>query len=311
MRVLSVGEVLIDLITTEEVFLKDAIRFDKHFGGSVANLVRNIANMGVESSIVACIGKDANGLFLKETLEKEGVDVNCLETITDTHTTVVVVGKSKLSPEFFVMRGADRYIKFTDKVKSEIDKSDVVHFSAFSMCSKLPREEIYNIAKYAKAKNKKISFEPNYRDVLWEGENINEGHEFVENFIKLCDYVKPSLDDCEAIFGVHDEEWYINKFKELGVKNIILTLGKDGFTATDGIENYSYETFADSVVDTTGAGDAFWTGLYLGLSLDKSFKESLLYANAMSAFKVKQVGFSEYPTIKQLEEIIDKNTERR
>lgn len=307
MRVLSVGEVLIDLITTEEVQLKDAVRFDKHFGGSVANLVKNIANMGVESSIVSCIGNDANGLFLKECLEKAGVDITCLQTVDDTHTTMVVVGKSKLTPEFFVVRGADRYIKLNENIKAEVDKSDIVHFSGFSMCPKSSREEIYNIAKYTKDNGKKVSFEPNYRDVLWEGEDKSEGRAFVEEFIKLCDYAKPSLDDCEAIFGLQDTEWYMNKFTELGVGNIILTLGKDGFIATDGSSRYSYGTFADSVVDTTGAGDAFWTGFYLGLSLGKTFEESLLYANAMSAFKVKQVGFSKYPTLQQLEEIINKN----
>lgn len=44
-----------------------------------------------------------------------------------------------------------------------------------------------------------------------------------------------------------------------------MTLGKDGVMVSDGKEIKGFNTLATEVQDTTGAGDAFWSGFYVGL----------------------------------------------
>ena len=55
------------------------------------------------------------------------------------------------------------------------------------------------------------------------------------------------------------------------------------------------------VVDTTGAGDAFWGGFYTAITSNYSLKEALNIGFATSAFKLKHVGaIAELPSIKEL-----------
>ena len=51
-----------------------------------------------------------------------------------------------------------------------------------------------------------------------------------------------------------------------------MTLGKDGAIVSNGTETIKFKTLATEVVDTTGAGDAFWGGFYTALTSKRSFK---------------------------------------
>lgn len=56
-----------------------------------------------------------------------------------------------------------------------------------------------------------------------------------------------------------------------------MSLGKDGAIVSNGVESISFDTLASDVVDTTGAGDAFWSGFYAAIIKEYSIKQSLNY----------------------------------
>ena len=73
---------------------------------------------------------------------------------------------------------------------------------------------------------------------------------------------------------------------------------------TNGDETLTFKTFATEIVDTTGAGDAFWSGFYTGLTKSYSLKDSLNLGFATSAFKLKHVGaIANLPTIEEIKDI--------
>ena len=65
------------------------------------------------------------------------------------------------------------------------------------------------------------------------------------------------------------------KLLELGPENVILTLGEKGvlWASADGIK--TTPALNVDVLDTVGAGDAFNSGLAVGLSENKSLEESI------------------------------------
>ncbi|WP_238916960.1 PfkB family carbohydrate kinase [Clostridium sp. YIM B02555] len=65
-----------------------------------------------------------------------------------------------------------------------------------------------------------------------------------------------------------------------------MTLGKDGAIASNGLETIRFETLAKEVVDTTGAGDAFWSGFYTSIIKGYSIREALNLGFAVSAYKL-------------------------
>ena len=83
-----------------------------------------------------------------------------------------------------------------------------------------------------------------------------------------------------------------------------MTLGKDGAMASNGIETIKFKTMATEVVDTTGAGDAFWSGFYAAVVKGHTIKEALDLGFAVSAYKLKYLGaIVELPELEVIKEM--------
>ena len=118
------------------------------------------------------------------------------------------------------------------------------------------------------------------------------------------DVIKPSVDDAERLFGYGTTDEYIKKFIDLGAKLVIMTLGEDGLIASDGKETFKLDSIANEVVDTTGAGDAFWSGFYAAIIKGYDVKEAIKLGNASSAYKLKYTGaVVDFPSLEDLKEI--------
>jgi len=154
-----------------------------------------------------------------------------------------------------------------------------------------------------------VCYDPNYHSMIWE--RGHDGIEYIKSLIAKVDIIKPSEDDAERIFGKDAPEDQLKKFLDLGAKLVILTLGKDGAIVSNGKETIRFNTLADEVVDTTGAGDAFWSGFYSGLIKGYTLKESLELGFAVSAYKLRYVGaIVDLPDIDTIKSIYDlKKTE--
>ena len=75
----------------------------------------------------------------------------------------------------------------------------------------------------------------------------------------------------------------VKKFIDLGAKLVIMTLGKDGAIVTNGDETLKFKTFATEIVDTTGAGDAFFAGVAIGMTYGKELKEAVEIGTRLAA----------------------------
>ncbi|MGM0413998.1 MAG: carbohydrate kinase family protein [Bacillota bacterium] len=286
---LAVGEVLIDLISKEEAnsFL-EAESFEKYFGGSPANIAMNLARLEKRSALISRVGFDGLGEYLIKRLEKAGVITDAISVDKDNNTTVIMVTRSKKSPKFIAYRGAEKYIDSDEIEDGDISKSKIIHLSTFALSAPESRRAIEKIIKIARDQSKIISLDPNYRPQLWEG--TGDGIKYIKNLLPEIDIIKPSLDDAEALFGRGDAESYIKLFHDNGCKLVILTQGADGLIVSTGTEAKHFGSLATEVVDTTGAGDAFWSGFYTGLSSGYSLELAVQLGNAVAAEVIKKVG---------------------
>ena len=103
--------------------------------------------------------------------------------------------------------------------------------------------------------------------------------------------MKPSIEVVLSLFGAgEDTQQYIEKFHNAGVELVILTLGADVVLVATGDELIKLDSVATEVVDTTGAGDAFWSGLYSSLVAGDKLETAVNVANATAALALQQVG---------------------
>lgn len=285
--VLTVGELLIDMISSEYGDDFECDTYNRYFGGSPANIAMNVKKLGIKSIVASAVGSDSLGKFLISRVNDSGIDTGCIQQV-DYSTSMVLITKSKNTPVPIFYRGADYHMAYTKKIEEAIKSSNIVHFSCWPI-SRLPvRKTMETVIEAARQNDTLVCFDPNYHPMIWEkGEN---GIEYVKSIISKADIVKPSEDDAERLFGKDTNENQIAKFLKLGAKLVVMTLGSEGAIASNGEETIKFKTMASEIVDTTGAGDAFWSGFYAAIVKGFTIREALNLGFAVSAYKLKHMG---------------------
>lgn len=124
----------------------------------------------------------------------------------------------------------------------------------------------------------------------------------------LLDFFTPNETEAEFYINkkIHSEEDMKNaakQFLNMGIKNIIITLGAKGVYFANKEENYFIEAFKlkEEVVDTTGAGDAFNGALAVALAKDYTYKDSVMFANKVGGISTTRLGAaSSMPSLKEV-----------
>ena len=296
--VFAIGELLVDMISDDYDADNSCNKYSRYFGGSPANITMNIKRLGGNPIISASVGNDRLGEFLINNLKKNNINTEFINKVNNS-TSMVLVTKSKETPLPIFYRSADYNLEYNEDIGSILKNSKIVHFSCWPISQKKSRKVIEKVIEEARKNNVLIGFDPNYHEMIWE--EGHDGIEYIKNLIGKLDIIKPSEVDAERIFGPDTPENHVDKFIQCGAKLVIMTLGKDGAIVSDGNETIKFETLATEVVDTTGAGDAFWGGFYTALTSNYPLKEALNIGFATSAFKLKNVGaIAELPSIEEL-----------
>ena len=296
--VFAIGELLVDMISDDYDADNSCNKYSRYFGGSPANITMNIKRLGGNPIISASVGNDRLGEFLINNLKKNNINTDFINKVNNS-TSMVLVTKSKETPLPIFYRSADYNLEYNEDIGSILKNSKIVHFSCWPISQKKSRKVIEKVIEEARNNNVLIGFDPNYHEMIWE--EGHDGIEYIKNLIGKLDIIKPSEVDAERIFGPDTPENHVDKFIQCGAKLVIMTLGKDGAIVSNGTETIKFKTLATEVVDTTGAGDAFWGGFYTALTSNYPLKEALNIGFATSAFKLKNVGaIAELPSIEEL-----------
>lgn len=285
--VLTVGELLVDMMSSEYGDDQESNTYNRYFGGSPSNIAMNVRKLGIRSRVASAVGEDGLGRFLIGRLEEAGMDTSLVQRVGES-TSMVVVTKSRGTPVPIFYRGADYHLGYDERLEAAVAGSKVVHFSCWPVSKEPSRGTIAKVMEEARRQGALIGFDPNYHPMIWQrGE---DGLAFIKSLIGQVDIIKPSEDDAERLFGPDTPEKQLEKFMALGAKLVILTLGKDGALVSYGRETVHFPTVAERIVDTTGAGDAFWSGFYSGLVKGFPLRQSLRLGFAVSAYKLQFAG---------------------
>ncbi len=289
---LSVGELLVDLIGTE---LSDSIlnasQFEKFQGGSPANMAANMARLGKRVALVSTVGKDNLGVFLKEEVAKTGIDITFVVDNEEQPTSIVVVSRTKGTPDFIAYRTADRMI-YPENVPDELLASSAIfHTTCFALSQNPAQATLVDAAKRANSLGCRVSLDANYAPQIWP--DRQQAWDTIAAFCSHNALVKLSEDDAERIYGrIVTEEEVLHDFHVMGADLICFTKGGKGSVISyEKGEKKVYVGVKElDVVDATGAGDAYWAGFLTAWSEGES-PESCAKAGAnLAALKLVTKG---------------------
>ena len=289
--VLSVGEALVDFISTEAVGqVEEAGEFRRYLGGSVTNLAANVVRLGGRAAVAARVGDDPFGRFVRRRMERQGIITDYLKTDAAARTTLVFVTRSATTADFFVYRGSDARLSPEDVPQAAIERARVVHTSAFALSQESSRTAVLDTLRRAQARGCLTSLEPNYHPSLWDVSRSPD--EVLAEACRYVDVVKPSRDDCQRLFGADlSLSHCAQRFHDWGVGKVILTQGAQGISIYEAGQSLRFVRSREvPVADATGAGDAFWAGFLVAVLDGRSLYEAVLFGREVAEIKLRMVG---------------------
>jgi sugar/nucleoside kinase (ribokinase family) len=279
--VLLVGEVVIDLIRNDNSNLSAEI-----IGGSPFNICKNLTKLGVKNHFYGAVGNDAYGEMILNQINAYKIDAEI--NVTDKPTSYVKLNQTISSPLPIFFRSADSDILLNEQMIQDASSTKILHFTYWTLSKEPSLSTILSLIDKAKECNALIGFDPNYHPFIDDAKR--DGYKTIRAIIDKVDIIKPSLDDSQRLFGLKSVDDYLQIYEELGPKLIIMTLGKDGLIARYKGQTLKMPSIATDIVDSTGAGDAFWSGLYTGITNKQTIFDSLKLGLICSSMKLKTVG---------------------
>ena len=251
-------------------------------GGKGSNQAVAAKRAGGDVSFVTRLGEDVFGSVALDFYRGEGIDTSGIILDKDSFTgaAMITVNDATSQNEIVVILGACG--KFTPE---EIQRLDPAIAAADIILCQLETNLEATLAVLTRAHEKgKVT-------VL----NPAPACALPESIFGCVDYITPNETEAELLTGIAvtdraSASRAADVFLGKGVKNVIITLGKNGYYAKNAREEIAGRAVPADVVDTTGAGDAFNGGFVAALAENKSLREALRFANAVGGLAVEKIG---------------------
>jgi fructokinase len=289
--IICVGEVLIDYIGNQIVTLENTTNFEAFVGGSPTNVALYSSKLGLNVSLVATCGNDDLGEFIIDKLTSNNVDISYLEKSENLPTSIIYVSRSIKTPDFKAHREADNYILEHQIPDTLLAKAKIYHTTCFALSKKPAQTTILNRAKKAAELGLQLSIDINYSDKIWS--DRTEMQQVIAQYLQYNPLVKLSDDDCFRYFNcTKSDQEIFDYFHGLGANTICLTKGENGVKVSDRTEGilFANANKIENIKDSTGAGDAFWTGFLYSKLHHKSLEKCIEFAQKLAAIKLQNLG---------------------
>ena len=250
-------------------------------GGKGSNQAIGISRLGAQSFFANIIGEDDLGDMAMKLFEKEKVNSDLVIRTKESATGVGFVILNHEGENGIILdMGSNNLVdeNFVNSLKGKISESKVVI-------------SVLEIPLIAAMRAMEIGRESNIITILNPAPAQN-----IKSFnLNNIDYLTPNETELRICLGMAPDNQTDNislarELKDLGVKNLVVTVGEGGCILINDDYCEQIQGVKVDVVDTTGAGDAFNAGLAVSLAEGMSILDSLKFANCCGAVACTKYG---------------------
>ena len=289
--------------------LEDMGSFAKYIGGSPTNTAVGAARLGHRAALITRVGADHFGRFIREELEREGVDVRAVAADPKRLTALAILGirDSEHFPLLFYRENcADMALAAEDLDPAFIASARCALISGTHLSTPKVFQVSLTAAQMARTASRRVAFDIDYRPVLWGltapdlGENRFVADADVTGRLRrvagLCDLIVGTEEEFQILGGEADTLAALHAVRGETKALLILKRGPQGCIAFPGEIGPSLESgvarmgFDIEVFNVLGAGDAFMAGFLRGWLRDEPLETCCDYANACGAIVVSRHG---------------------
>lgn len=297
-RVLALGGINVDYVIHTERLPKlgESIfgnQFAMNCGGKASNQAVAVAKQGCCTKMFGAVGKDMAGDMAIRNMEAHGIDCEAVLR-EDAPTGAAVITVCGGDNHIILDVGANDLVT-PDRIR---EREDLFQWAdAVVMQYEIPIESVMEAARLARKNGCFVILNPAPVKAV-----PTELYQYV-------DLVIPNEFEASLITGVEVTDRAsaakaIEKLMEMGCKDALITLGKQGCAYRLNGEVVFADAHAVQAVDSTAAGDSFIGGLCSKLCEGKELREAINYATAVAAITVSRAGASvSIPTKAEVEQL--------
>jgi len=257
-------------------------RFYAAAGGKAANQAVAIAKLETKVSLVGQVGDDSFGRTLIEGLQDAGVNTGGITVNPHTSSGIAsIVVDRQGANTITCAAGANNLVREAEleQFKTILPQSKIVLLELG-----IPIATVLKAAREAKAHDCLLILDP---------APVNSN--LPEELYSLVDILTPNEVEASQLVGftvdgVTTAKQAASFLHQMGVKNVIITLGSQGSLYSDGTESFWVKPIDVPVVDTVAAGDAFNGALAVALASGKTLHEAVRWATVGAALAVTKTG---------------------
>lgn len=264
------------------------------YGGDALNTAIHLARLGYHSAFLTALGSDPCSVDLRKQWHREGLDCSMILAHPTRQVGLYAIDVDERGERRFAYwRGdsAARSLFSIDASKNVIDaasRTNLLHFSLISLAV-LPetgRRDLIDLAQHVRAQGGKVSFDGNYRPLLWR--DRDEALHWGDRAISIADIGLPTLDDETELSGLGSPREVQARWRRLGCHETVVKMGRQGCLLPDGSHMSPKSVFAP--VDTSGAGDAFDAGYLAARLAGRSERQAAARGHEIAAWTIMRAG---------------------
>ena len=262
---LSVGLLVADHLCTPishlpgagELVLAD--RLELNIGGCASNAAMDLARVGVKVGVVGCVGHDAFGRFVSDTLREANVDIASIRQIAGVGTSgTLIINVEGEDRRFIHAIGANGHLTAADIPRQRVRQAKVLYVGGYFVMPALAADELARLFREAPCQRREDRFgcrAAGPRRLLAGTQAVAAGVRcvFAQRRRSRGDH-GPGRSRAQA-----------EHFRQAGAATVVITCGEAGTVLV--AEGLRVQAAAHRVpyVGGTGAGDAFDAGYIAGL----------------------------------------------
>ncbi len=223
-------------------------------GGSAANTIHGLANLGAATGYIGKVGNDEFGEFFSNDMKAKGIEPFMLKSKTDTGRAIALISPDS-ERTFATYLGAAIELTDSDLIADQFKDYKILHIEGYLVQN---HALMLKAALLAEANNMKISIDMASFNV------VEDNLEFLKSYVKnYVDIIFANEEESKAFTGKEPEE-SLNELAEQ-CEIAIVKIGSKGSLVKSNGQVYRIDPIKVNPVDTTGAGDLFASGFLYGL----------------------------------------------
>lgn len=269
-RVIVFGETLVDLFARpkEQHDSNDSsFGLDGFPGGAPSNVAVHLAANNVPVTFLSGLADDPLGRRLRGFLEGRNIDIVSATDRQNTTTPLATVANlpdGERTFRLYFSGSVLEHIDVANHLPALFDGTSWLHLGGVILALAAGERATRQLMSAARTHRVITSFDVNARPDIWADSSVDPA--VIGELLKHIDIIKLSDEDLQWMqHHVHPKLTSAHSFLEAGCRLVVFTKGPEGATILSPTCRTDIAPPNVQVVDTTGAGDAFMSGLIIAL----------------------------------------------